>query len=116
MLSVVSLVVAAWAPQPFLWMGQRGSRRAGEAGVVLAVTGYMAAVVANIIWRQWVAAIAAAVVLAVILLILWRTRRRRRAPRAYGYKARALIAALARKAREAARPRPALRPVPGGAR
>lgn len=33
-----------------------------------------------------------------------------------GYKARAILAELARKAREAARPRPVLRPVPGGAR
>jgi hypothetical protein len=46
---------------------------------------------------------------------LWRRRRnRKRAPRAYGAKSRARLAALARKAREATRPRPVLRPAPGG--
>lgn len=45
----------------------------------------------------------------------WRKRRgRKRAPRAYGAKSRALLAALVRKAREAGKPRPSLRPVPGG--
>lgn len=48
---------------------------------------------------------------------LWRRGRRgrRRAPRAYGAKSRALVAVLVAKARDAARPRPALRPVPGAA-
>jgi hypothetical protein len=46
--------------------------------------------------------------------LLWRNRRRKRAPRAYGAKSRALIAGLVRRAREAARPRPVLRPVPQG--
>lgn len=45
-----------------------------------------------------------------------RKRRRKHAARSLGYKARARIASLARKAREAARPRRVLRPVPGGAR
>jgi hypothetical protein len=45
-----------------------------------------------------------------------RNRKRRRALAALGDKSRALRDALVRKAREAARPRPALRPVPGGAR
>ena len=57
----------------------------------------------------------AQIILAVFLWWLSR-RRRRRAPKPAGYKARALIAAIVRKAREAARPRPVLRPVPGGAR
>ena len=49
-------------------------------------------------------------------VLWWRSRRRRRrAPRAYGAKSRALVAALVRKAREAARPRRVLRPAPGGA-
>jgi hypothetical protein len=49
---------------------------------------------------------------------LWRRGRRggKRAPRAYGAKSRALVAALVAKARDAARPRPALRPAPGAAR
>jgi hypothetical protein len=47
----------------------------------------------------------------------WRDRRRRkRAPRAYGAKSAALLAALVAKARAAAKPRTVLRPVPGGAR
>jgi hypothetical protein len=47
----------------------------------------------------------------------WRkNRRRKRAPGLAGYKARAAIASLVRRSREAARPRPVLRPVPGGAR
>lgn len=48
----------------------------------------------------------------------WRKRkrkRRKRSPKALGAKSRALIAALVRRAREAARPRPVLRPQPGGA-
>ena len=47
----------------------------------------------------------------------WLSRRRRdRAPRSYGAKSGALLAALVRKAREAGKPRPVLRPAPGGAR
>lgn len=45
----------------------------------------------------------------------WKRRRRDRAPKAYGAKSRALVAALVRRAREAAKPRPALRPQPDGA-
>lgn len=43
-------------------------------------------------------------------------RKRKRAPALFGYKARARLAAVVRKAREATKPRPVLRPVPGGAR
>jgi len=45
---------------------------------------------------------------------LWRRGRRgrRRAPRAYGAKSRALVAALVARARDASTPRPVLRPVP----
>jgi hypothetical protein len=47
----------------------------------------------------------------------WRRRKdRRRTLDMTGEKSRALRDALVRKAREATRPRPALRPVPGGAR
>ena len=52
------------------------------------------------------------VVLAAFLWWLSR-RRRKRAPKLAGYKGRALLAALVRKAREAVKPRPVLRPVPG---
>lgn len=47
---------------------------------------------------------------------LWRRREgRKRAPKALGYKARALVAALVQRAREAAQPRPVLKPQRGGA-
>lgn len=47
----------------------------------------------------------------------WRRRKRRkRSPKALGAKSRALIAALVRKVRENAKPRPLLRPLPGGVR
>ena len=62
-------------------------------------SGVMAAVTAWVAWR------------------LWRKRKnRKRALDALGAKSRALRDALVRKARDAARPRPVLRPVPGGAR
>ena len=41
-------------------------------------------------------------------------KRRKRALKALGNKAKARLVALARKSREAAQPRPVLRPVPGG--
>lgn len=52
------------------------------------------------------------------LWLWWRNRRkdRKRALAALGYKALVAKAALVRKAREAAKPRPVLRPVPGGVR
>jgi hypothetical protein len=61
----------------------------------------VAAFVAWSMWRRWKRR--------------WKRRRRDRAPKAVGAKSRALIAALARKVRESARPRPVLRPAPGGA-
>jgi len=45
----------------------------------------------------------------------WNRRKRKRAAALAGAKSRARIAALVRKARQAARPRRVLRPVPGGA-
>ena len=44
-----------------------------------------------------------------------RKRRKKRAALALGAKSRARVAALVRKAREAVKPKPVLRPVPGGA-
>lgn len=73
-------------------------------------------VVADLLDRAWItAAISAA--LTVLILLLWLSRRRRkRAPKLIGAKARALIAAMVAKVRESAKPRPVLRPMPGGAR
>jgi hypothetical protein len=53
---------------------------------------------------------------AIAAWLLWRRRKRKRALRELGAKSRARLAALVRKARESAKPRPVLRPVPGGAR
>lgn len=51
------------------------------------------------------------------VIVWWLNRRKRkRAPRSYGAKSAALVAALARRAREALKPHPLLRPVPGGPR
>jgi hypothetical protein len=52
---------------------------------------------------------------ALVFYLLWRRyrRTRRKAPRFYGYKARAWIAKLVTKLRQALKPRQALRPVPG---
>lgn len=66
--------------------------------------------------RQWLEAAWAALSLLAALYLWWRGRKDlRRITRLAGAKSRALLAALARKAREAARPRPVLRPAPGGA-
>lgn len=68
--------------------------------------------------RNWLNALWFAVCAAANVWNWWdcrRKKRRKRAPRAYGAKSRALIAAIVAKARAAAKPRPVLRPVPGGA-
>lgn len=49
------------------------------------------------------------------LWLWWNRRKRDRAKRALGAKAKALIAGMTRKVREAGKPRRVLRPVPGGA-
>ena len=64
--------------------------------------------------RIWVPLDAANALLAVFLWWLSR-RRKRRVPRAYGAKAKALIAAMVARMRESLKPCPVLRPVPGGA-
>ena len=54
---------------------------------------------------------------ALLAVFLWwlSRRRKRRVPRAYGAKAKALIAAMVARMRESLKPCPVLRPVPGGA-
>jgi membrane protein implicated in regulation of membrane protease activity len=65
---------------------------------------------------NWLA-LAVNVASGVVAAVLWwrRGHRRDRAPRAYGAKSRARVAALVAKAREAGCPCRVLRPVPGGA-
>lgn len=62
--------------------------------------------------RWW--AVVATVSAVVCLLTWWRRRKRRRALAAIGAKSRALRAALVRRMRKAATPRPVLRPQPQG--
>jgi hypothetical protein len=57
----------------------------------------------------------ASTVFAVIMWWLSR-RRKRRAPKLAGAKSKALLAAIVARMRETLKPRPILRPVPGGAR
>jgi ABC-type sulfate transport system permease component len=64
----------------------------------------------------WLPTAAAAVNLVFGVVMWWWSRRhKRRAPKAAGAKSRARVAALVRSFRESLKPRPALRPVPGGA-
>ncbi len=80
-----------------------------------ALTGGTVTVIA-LIGRLWPAMLAALAGTAVAVIAWWLSRRRRkRAPRMYGAKSRALVAACVRRMRGTARPRPVLRPVPGGA-
>jgi hypothetical protein len=68
-----------------------------------------------VIGRSWPLAAGNLAVVIVAAWMLWHLRRRRkRAPRAYGAKSLARIAALTRRARETARPRPVRRPAPQG--
>ena len=76
-LSGLSILLATWIPAPFVLAGHYGHRRAGWAGVALAVITYSAATAANLIWHEWVMAIACAVAVAVILEALWRRHCRR---------------------------------------
>jgi hypothetical protein len=65
----------------------------------------------------WAAAAVCAASAILAAFLWWLSRRRRRkAPRSLGAKSRAVLAVLVRRAREAAKPRPVLRPVPGGVR
>ena len=74
---------------------------------------------ANSITWDWRIAVCAGASLAagIAAWLYWRHRGRKdRTASLASAKGRAIIAALVRRAREAAQPRPVLRPVPGGAR
>lgn len=70
--------------------------------------------VSDLVTRSWVAAALSAAAAVFFAWLLWRGRRRKRALRSFGAKSRARVAALTRKAREAARPRPVRRLAPQG--
>lgn len=74
-------------------------------------------VVSLVFLRDWPWLTGSAASLLVALAIRWwRSSKRRRAAALLGAKSRALRDTIVRRAREAAQPRPVLRPLPGGAR
>ena len=98
---------SSWMTHVFL----RGSMSAFYCGwIVSAIVGgvYLLAEGEHPVWTVIAGANAG-----LAAYLWWRKRKRRkRAPRAYGAKSRALVQALVRRAREQARPRPVLRPLP----
>ena len=75
--------------------------------------GGISTLLANSVGSRWRdALIGAAWAVIGMVWLWWRRHKRKRAPRAYGAKTRALLARLVKKSREAAQPRPVLRPVP----
>jgi hypothetical protein len=113
-----SMLIALLLPPPVGWIWHLVWCRIGRPVSAVASWAYSAAggVAANLAGGQWATAAAGTVGLLVALAILWRRRRgRKRAPRAFGYKGRALLAALVASLRQSLRPRPVLRPQPGGA-
>lgn len=83
------------------------------------LTGALSGAVTGALAHEWLWLWGGSVSALAAIAMWWfrRTRkRRRRALEALGYKAKAARDALVRRAREAAKPRPVLRPVPGGAR
>jgi hypothetical protein len=91
-------------------------RQQMRPGLWLSLAGCVILLAGAVTGRAWPLAAADLLAAAVNAWLLWRNRRRRkRAPRAYGAKSAALLAALTRKARDAARPRPVPRLAPQGA-
>jgi hypothetical protein len=110
-----------WALQILVWFRHPGSEDRARAECWLAVV-FGAASASGLGWALLVHNHAMAawtgccLVCSIWSWIHWnRKRRKRGALAAMGAKSRALVAALVRKVRESATPRPVLRPVPGGA-
>jgi Flp pilus assembly protein TadB len=81
------------------------------------ICGGVGCAITDIMNGLWLALIFASANIALAAFLWWLSRRKRkRAQAALGAKSRALRDALVRRAREAAKPRPVLRPVPGSVR
>jgi hypothetical protein len=115
------LAVALGIPAPVLffwgmWLLATSRHRSERerAGHGLAAVAMLLACIASVLLGAWPLAVVNGLGALLAAWEWWKRRRRKdRAPRAYGEKSRALVAALVRRAREAARPRPVLRPIPG---
>ena len=112
LLSFAGAVVSVAGIYPAMKRRWRVQRRF----LIVAALLYGAAAVANAFAALWPEAVIDALVVALAVWAIWFDRRRRdRARRALGEKSRARVRALVASMREAAKPRHALRPVPGSA-
>jgi hypothetical protein len=118
---IQNIVLVTVAPPVLSWLWQQVLGRVLRGVRFRFYQGWIGAAVSGgfgFAWdRQWLWFLLAAANAGVAIVLWWLSRRRRkRAPRAYGAKSAALVAALVAKAREAARPRPVPRLGPAGAR
>jgi hypothetical protein len=105
-------------PPVMSWCAGRVSRR-GTGFINLWLAGCCGGALAVALVHGWAFVSGGAVSAAVAILVWWWRRHRdkfRRLAGAIGEKARQRRAALVRTMRQRSRPRPVLRPVPGGAR
>lgn len=111
-LLVFAGIVVAMSGRPAVALMIYGGAAFGNAA------GNLAFAVSYALTGDWPEAVVS-VALAAAVLWFWRWLRRKRkdrAPRALGDESRLLVAALVRKVRQVAKPRPVLRPAPGGVR
>ena len=111
---------AVWPPLAGLAYALVMSRHAGDfRGRTYVMWAASAAwdIGVGLIAGLWLPLAVSAANLILAVWLYWRHRKRKdRAAKLAGAKSRALLASLVRRAREAAQPRPVLRPAPGGAR
>jgi O-antigen/teichoic acid export membrane protein len=101
----------------FMRSVSRGDPALSHTSDGLLVVGYTLSAIWSAASGDVAGAVFGSFLAALFAWLWWRNRRRRdRAPRSIGDKTRRIIAALVAKVREAAKPRPALRPAPGGTR
>jgi len=117
---IQNIALVTVAPPAFSWIWEQAFRRLLRRANGRFYQGWIGAAIAGgigfAISREWLWFMLAAANAGVAIVLWWLSRRRRkRAPRAYGEKSAALVAALVAKAREAARPRPVPRLGPAGA-